>query len=190
MLIYSYKRTKCLTNQINSPVFVNSFNKKDVIKYDKINYQLWDYFNTWDYHAQFGILALNVSSEENEFFRGGILISPKLMSRHIFQSYSTLCKFNNMLTYTYIIDDNLIEKMAFLNEYLTNNADIKDSIDTQCRNIYEKLELWYQNIKDNPNCLDNIKWEVAKVMKYYEKMNMYKLASINLKRNNYDFVVE
>lgn len=112
-----------------------------------------------------------------------------LMSRHIYRSYNTLGRFNNLLTTTYKVNNDLEDKLFFIKEYLQNNQDIKESFDNECRKIYEKLEKWHNRLLNNSNSLNDIKWEVARLMKHYEKKEIYRVASVNLKRNYYDFCV-
>ena len=109
--------------------------------------------------------------------------------RHLQHSYSTLSKLNNSLVNTYEVNSNYIENIDFVKEYLEKNLDIENSIDSKCRNIYDHLRVWYKRLVNNPNSLDDIKWEVARTMKYYEKQEIFRVASINLKRNYQDFVV-
>ena len=109
--------------------------------------------------------------------------------RHVYHTYTTLCKFNNSLVGTYEVDGNYISKIDFVKEYLENNLDIENSFDSKCRNIYDHLRIWYKRLVNNPNSLDDIKWEVARTMKYYERQEIFRKASINLKRNYQDFVV-
>lgn len=110
--------------------------------------------------------------------------------KHVYRSYSTLCQFNNALVDTYGITANFKTKIAFVEKYLQENKDIKESIDIQCRKIYDKLEWWYKRLLTNSNCLDEIKWEVVRLMKFYEKQDIYRISSINLKRNRQDFCYE
>ena len=112
-----------------------------------------------------------------------------LLARHVYNSYTTLCKFNNSLVSTYEVNDSYIANIDFVKNYLEQNIDIENSVDSKCRNIYDHLRVWYKRLVNNSNSLDDIKWEVAKTMKYYEKQGIFTIASINLKRNYYDFVV-
>lgn len=112
-----------------------------------------------------------------------------ILLRHIYHTYTTLCKFNNSLVSTYEVNSNYIENIVFVKEYLEKNLDIENSIDSKCRNIYDHLRVWYKRLVNNPNSLDDIKWEVARTMNYYEKQGIFRKASINLKRNWQDFVV-
>ena len=109
--------------------------------------------------------------------------------RHVFRSFNTLNRFNNSLVSTYEVNSNYIENIDFVKEYLEKNLDIENSIDSKCRNIYDHLKVWYKRLVNNPNSLDDIKWEVARTMNYYEKQGIFRKASINLKRNWQDFVV-
>lgn len=109
--------------------------------------------------------------------------------KHVYLSYSTLCKFNNTLVNINIVDDYFITSISFVKSYIQDNIDILTSIDNKCRNIYVKLDSWYKRLVANLNCLDNIKWEVARLMKFFEKQGIFTISSINLKRNYYDFVV-
>lgn len=90
---------------------------------------------------------------------------------------------------TYEVNDSYIIGIEFVRNYLEQNQDIENSVDSKCRNIYDHLKVWYKRIVNNPNSLDDIKWEVARTMKYYEKQGIFTISSINLKRNYYDFVV-
>lgn len=109
--------------------------------------------------------------------------------RHVYLSYSTLCSFNNVLVDTYYIDDNFISSINFVKSYLSDNTDILTSIDSKCREIYEHLGIWYKRLIANPNCLDEIKWQVVKSMKFYEDKGIFTIASINLKQNYYDYTI-
>lgn len=112
-----------------------------------------------------------------------------ILLRHVYHTYTTLCKFNNSLVSTYEVNSNYIENIGFVKEYLEKNLDIENSFDNKCRNIYDHLKVWYKRLVNNPDSLDDIKWQVAKTMKYYEKQEIFRKASINLKRNYQDFVV-
>ena len=109
--------------------------------------------------------------------------------RHVFRSFNTLNRFNNSLVSTYVVNNNYIKSIEFVKKYLEENQDIENSIDSKCRNIYDHLRVWYKRLVNNPNSLDDIKWEVARIMNYYEKQGIFRKASINLKRNWQDFVV-
>lgn len=116
-------------------------------------------------------------------------INTKDWLRHVYNSYSTLGRFNSSLVNTYEVNDSYIIGIEFVRNYLEQNQDIENSVDSKCRNIYDHLKVWYKRIVNNPNSLDEIKWEVARTMKYYEKQGIFAISSINLKRNYYDFVV-
>lgn len=116
-------------------------------------------------------------------------VNTEIWLRHVYYSYTTLCKFNNSLVNTYEVNDTYIANIEFVKNYLEQNQDIENSVDSKCRNIYDHLRVWYKRLVNNPNSLDEIKWEVAKTMKYYEKQGIFTIASINLKQNYYDFVV-
>lgn len=116
-------------------------------------------------------------------------INTKLWLRHVFNSYRTLERFNSSLVNTYEVNDRYIISIEFVKNYLEQNQDIENSVDSKCRNIYDHLRIWYKRLVNNPNSLDDIKWEVARTMKYYEKQGIFTISSINLKRNYYDFVV-
>lgn len=90
---------------------------------------------------------------------------------------------------TYEVNNNYIKSIEFVKKYLEENQDIENSIDSKCRNIYDHLKVWYKRLVNNPNSLDDIKWEVARTMKYYEKQEIFRKASINLKQNYQDFVI-
>ena len=55
--------------------------------------------------------------------------------------------------------------------------------------MYDHLKVWYKRLVNNPNSLDDIKWQVVKSMKFYENQGIFSIASINLKQNYFDFVV-
>lgn len=113
----------------------------------------------------------------------------ELFLKHVYLSYSTLERFNSSLVNTYEVNDSYIKSIEFVKNYLEENQDIVNSIDSKCRSIYDHLKVWYKRLVNNPNFLDDIKWEVVKNMKYYEKQEIFTISSINLKRNYYDFVV-
>ena len=125
----------------------------------------------------------------NEDFFQDSKINTKLWLRHVFNSYRTLERFNSSLVNTYEVNDRYIISIEFVKNYLEQNQDIENSVDSKCRNIYDHLRIWYKRLVNNPNSLDDIKWEVARTMKYYEKQGIFTISSINLKRNYYDFVV-
>ena len=112
-----------------------------------------------------------------------------LLARHVYNSYTTLCKFNNSLVSTYEVNSNYIENIDFVKEYLEKNLDIENSIDSKCRNIYDHLRVWYKRLCTNPKSLEDVKWQVVKTMKFYEKQEIFRVASINLKQNYQDFVI-
>ena len=138
--------------------------------------------------SQKNLLALN-NYNSDLFNRCSSWEEQSKFLRHVHLSYSTLCKFNNVLVNTYYIDDNFISSINFVKSYLSDNTDILTSIDYKCREIYEHLGIWYKRLIANPNCLDEIKWQVAKSMKFYENQGIFHIASINLKQNYFDFVV-
>ena len=112
-----------------------------------------------------------------------------LLARHVYNSYTTLCKFNNSLVSTYEVNNNYINSIEFVKKYLEENQDIENIIDSKCRNIYDHLRVWYKRLCTNPNSLEDIKWQVVKTMKFYEKQEIFRVASINLKQNYQDFVI-
>lgn len=124
----------------------------------------------------------------NEDFFQDTNINNKLWLKHVFNSYSTLERFNSSLVNTYEVNDNYITSIDFVRNYLEQNQDIENSVDSKCRNIYDHLRVWYKRLVNNSNSLDNIKWEVARCMKYYAKQDIFTISSINLKRNWQDFV--
>ena len=113
----------------------------------------------------------------------------KILTRHIYRTYTTLSKFNNALVSIYLLDEKVYNDISFVKDYLKENQDIENSPDSKCRSIYDHLKIWYKRLVNNPNCLEDIKWEVAKTMKYYKGQGIFTISSINLKRNYYDFVV-
>ena len=52
-----------------------------------------------------------------------------MVARHIYCSYSTLCKFNNSLVNTYEVNDDYIMSIEFVKNYLEQNKDIENSFD-------------------------------------------------------------
>ena len=123
-------------------------------------------------------------TKENATYEKG-----KLLARHVYNSYTILCRFNNTLTSTYEVNDSYIQSIGFVKEYLEEKQDIENSIDRKCRNIYDDLKIWYKRLCNSANCLNDIKWQEVKTMKHYEKQEIFRVASINLKRNYYDFVI-
>lgn len=138
--------------------------------------------------SQKNLIALNNYNSDLFNNCNGWEVQAKLL-RHVYLSYSTLCKFNNALVDTKIVDEYFITSINFVKDYLTNNIDILSSIDNKCRNIYENLSIWYKRLISNPSCLDEIKWQVVRSMKFYERQEIFTIASTNLKQNWYDFVV-
>lgn len=112
-----------------------------------------------------------------------------LLVRHVYNFYTTLCKFNNSLVSTYEVNNNYINSIEFVKKYLEENQDIENSIDSKCRNIYDHLRVWYKRLCTNSNSLEDIKWQVVKTMKFYEKQEIFRVAIINLKQNYQDFVL-
>lgn len=126
----------------------------------------------------------------NEDLFNNSQINKEIWLRQVYNSYTTLCKFNNFLVNVYEIDEDVLKNIDFINSYLQQNEDIKDnSVDSKCRSIYDNLNTWYKRLIANYNCLDEIKEQVIRSMKFYEKQEIFSIASINLKRNYYDFVV-
>ena len=94
---------------------------------------------------------------------------------------------NNLLSFS--CGNSYIKNIEFVRDYLEQNLDIENSMDSKCRNIYDHLRIWYKRLCTNPNSLDDIKWQVAKTMKHYEKQEIFRIVGINLKRNWQDFVL-
>ena len=90
---------------------------------------------------------------------------------------------------TYEVNNNYINSIEFVKKYLEENQDIENSIDSKCRNIYDHLRVWYKRLCTNPKSLEDVKWQVVKTMKFYEKQEIFRVASINLKQNYQDFVI-
>ena len=109
--------------------------------------------------------------------------------RHLYHTYNTLGKFNNSLVNAYEVNNNYINSIEFVKKYLEENQDIENSIDSKCRNIYDHLRVWDKRLCTNPNSLEDIKWQVVKTMNFYEKQEIFRVASINLKQNYQDFVI-
>lgn len=109
------------------------------------------------WNSQKNLIALNNYNSDLFDNCNGWEGQTKLL-RHVYLSYSTLCKFNNALVHTKIIDEYFITSIDFVKRYLADNIDILSSIDNKCRNIYENLSIWYKRFVSNPSCLDEIKW--------------------------------
>lgn len=140
------------------------------LKSDNLNdYSIKNYIALKNYNEN--LISRNVHLEE--------------VIRQVFNTYSTLCKFNNTLVN---VKEIKYIDFEFIKEYLERNADVKDSVDSKCRSIYNNLNNWYNKI-NNDYSLDEIKWQVVKSMKFYERLGIFSVASINLKRNYYDFTI-
>lgn len=144
--------------------------------------------STTYWNSQKNLLALN-NYNSDLFNRCSSWEEQAKFLRYVYLSYSTLCKFNNVLVDTYYIDDNFISSINFVKSYLSDNIDILTSIDYKCREIYEHLGVWYKSLIANTNCLDEIKWQIAESMRFYENQGIFSIASINLKQDYFDFVV-
>jgi len=105
-------------------------------------------------------------------------------------TYPTLCKFNNTLIDVYTIKNTSTLNLDFLTDFLDKHSDLEDSIDTKCREVYTKLNIWYKRLIDNPDNLDSVKWEVVKLMKYFERNGIFRVSSCNLKSNYHDYVIK
>lgn len=116
-------------------------------------------------------------------------VNREIWLRQVYNTFNTLCKFNNYLLNAYEVDDKFYNDIDFLKQYLIDNEDVVDSVNRKCREIYSNLNIWYKRLVSNPKCLDEIKWQVVKSMKFYEKQEIFSITSTNLKRNYYDFVV-
>ena len=137
------------------------------------------------YTSQKNVIAL-YNYNQDLFNKCG---NQELLLKHVYLSYSTLERFNSSLVNTYEVNEDYISSLDFVKEYLEDNQDIENSIDSKCRSIYDHLKIWYKRLTNNSQSLDGIKWEVVMTMKYYEKQGIYTISSINLKRNYYDFVI-
>lgn len=115
-------------------------------------------------------------------------VNIEIWLRQVYNTFSTLCRFNNYLVNAYVVDDKFYNDIDFIKQYLTDNEDVVDSADRKCREIYSNLNTWYKRLLANTNCLDDIKTRVVKSMQFYERQEIFSVASINLKRNYYDFV--
>lgn len=124
----------------------------------------------------------------NEDLFNNSAVNTEIWLRHVYNSFSTLNKFNNYLVSAYEVNENFLKDIDFVANYLTDNEDITNSADSKCRDIYNNLKVWYNRLKNNSNCLDDIKREVVKSMKHYASKEIFYVSSINLKRNYYDFV--
>ena len=51
-----------------------------------------------------------------------------MLLRHVYHTYTTLCKFNNSLVSTYEVNSNYIENIDFVKEYLEKNLDIERTV--------------------------------------------------------------
>jgi hypothetical protein len=115
-------------------------------------------------------------------------VNTEIWLRQVYNTFSTLCRFNNYLVNSYVVDDKFYDDIDFIKQYLTDNEDVVDSVDRKCREVYSNLNTWYKRLLANTNCLDDIKTRVVKSMQFYERQEIFSVASINLKRNYYDFV--
>ena len=175
MLAYIYKGKKCLEpiNYYNYSWMGSSYNKNLSILY-KYNNDYPPYDIDWQ--------------NKNRYKHN--IDDIKRVIEHIYFSYETLKQLNNLLTITYEINDDFISKIDFVKEYLRDYSDIEhNSLDIECRKIYAKLNNWYYRLTNNPDSLDTIKWEVVRIMKHYEKKEIFKIAKSNVKKNYYDYVV-
>ena len=84
----------------------------------------------------------------------------------------------------------MTDNLDFLTDFLDKHSDLEDSIDTKCREVYTKLKIWYKRLIDNPDNLDSVKWEVVKLMKYFERNGIFRVSSCNLKSNYHDSVIK
>ena len=108
--------------------------------------------------------------------------------RQVYNTYSTLCKFNNLL-----VSDDIENSLSLLNDYLTNNEDIAtQTYDSKIRGIYDDLRVCRNRLQDNSNSLSDIKKKIVSLMKHYSRFqgteswkNLFQVASIN-QQINYD----
>lgn len=114
-------------------------------------------------------------------------VNTEIWLRQVYNTFNTLCRFNNYLVNAYVVDDKFYNDIDFIKQYLTDNEDVVDSVDRKCREIYDNLNTWYKRILANANCLDDIKTRVVKSMQFYERQEIFSVASINLKHNYYNF---
>lgn len=115
--------------------------------------------------------------------------------RQVYNTMKTFEKFNNYLIDAYNTEEKPLKlELAFLDNYLKENNDIISSpcVDMNgiCSYIYKKLSKWYDRLTDSIDNLDNVKWEVVKEMKYFEKMGLFHIASINQQKNYDDFIYD
>jgi len=115
-------------------------------------------------------------------------VNTEIWLRQVYNTFNTLCRFNNYLVNAYVVDDKFYDEINFVKQYLTDNEDVVGSADRKCSEIYDNLNVWYKRLFANANCLDDIKTRVVKSMQFYERQEIFSVASINLKRNYYDFV--
>ena len=114
-------------------------------------------------------------------------VDKEVWLRQVYNTFSTLCRLNNYLVSAYKVDDKFYNDIDFVKQYLTDNEDIVGCVDRKCREVYNNLNTWYKRLLANANCLDDIKNQVVNSMKFYEKQDIFRVASINLKHNYYDF---
>ncbi|MFV0275450.1 MAG: hypothetical protein ACK5HL_04360 [Bacilli bacterium] len=107
-----------------------------------------------------------------------------LLLRQVYNTYNTLCKFNNLL-----VSDNIQDSLSLLNNYLTNNEDVAEqNYDSKIRGIYDTLKIAYNRLSNNIDTLDDIKKKVVASMKFYEKLDLFQVASINQQKNYDDYI--
>lgn len=175
MLIYGYKGKCC-------PTSITDMNEKNIYA---ILYYNRDVLNKGD--------SVGKGSDTSTLLR------------QVYNTYSTLCKFNNSLTSIQDkTDTTLSEKdynkqemkrikaitdaLALLEDYLTKNEDIvEQSYDTKIRNIYDDLRIAYNRLSNNTDVLDEIKKKIVGSMKFYEKLGLFQVASINQQKNYDDY---
>ena len=68
-------------------------------------------------------------------------VNREIWLRQVYNTFNTLCKFNNYLVNAYEVDDKFYSDIDFLKQYLIDNEDVVDSVDRKCREIYRNLNI-------------------------------------------------
>ena len=131
------------------------------------------------WNSQKNLIALNNYNSDLCNNCGSWENQAKLL-RHVYLSYSTLCKFNNALVDTKIVDDYFITSINFVKNYLDDNIDILASIDNKCRSIYDNLSTWYKRLVSN--WTDKINVDRKKLSAFFVIINLEEKYGKNKKR--------
>ncbi len=79
-------------------------------------------------------------TKENATYEKG-----RLLARHVYNSYSTLCRFNNSLTSTYEVDDKEVRKfVAYLDRFVRQTSS-KNDINYRISSLYNYIVSKYSD---------------------------------------------